>query len=142
MIVTAACPRIVLANSALSLTSIVPQQSASFYPSLEDLSALLPEEVLLPQPTLCKVTTEQDRSAELGRNSNDSVGPEAAGDSPIFEVHLRVLLRDFRSTSTVHFEVNAKRLLLRIIVLLRWGSFLSWLMWTCNALTAVLTPYV
>lgn len=94
-----------LVNPALSVTSIIPQ--SAFYPSLDDLSALLPKEILLLQPTLCKVATEEERDVELGR-SGSSADP-ALGDSPIFEVHLRVLLKDFRSTSTAHFEVSAKK---------------------------------
>eukprot|EP00752_Nemacystus_decipiens_P007320 g6549.t3 len=81
------------------------RHNSALYQSLDDLSALLPKDVLLPQPTLCKVATEEERGVELGRSSSNNAGPGAAvGDSPIFEVRLRVLLSDFRSTSTANFE--------------------------------------
>lgn len=86
-----------------------PQQSAHS-PSLDDLSALLPEEVRFPQPTLCKVTTEEERGVEIGRSSSSARPEVVVGDSPaIFEVHLRVLLRDFATTSAADFEVSDER---------------------------------
>ena len=104
-------PVLVSIDPSARPASIIPQYAHS--PSLDDLPALLPEEVRLPQLTLCKVTTEEERGVELGRSGSSNTRPEVEGDSPIFEVHLRVLLRDFPTTSAADFEVSATRCLVK-----------------------------
>lgn len=98
-----------------SITPPIASPHQSDYPSLKDLSEMLPDQIRLPQPTLlCTATTERGRREEPAQSSRSSDLEAATHASDIIQVHLRVHLEDFRSSSTLHFEVSSRPVDFRI----------------------------